>query len=289
MSNPFLQIDKRFGLKPLPEANKPIFILSTIWRSGSTLFQRTLCTDHDILIWGEPYADCNLFTSLSRSATALTQKHWPTPGHFAVGWEQVFEAPEEHFIANLYPAIGYLRKGHRSLLDTSFAAPAREKGRDRFGIKFVRLSLEEANYLQWIYPDAKFIFLVRNPWDCWRSYKGYQWNYRWPKQMITKVSQFALLWKKQTSELLQFSGENKMWLRYEDFLQPDFDWDQLREFCELPNISKKALEHRITGVNVKPQPINDQDILTVNRICAPLGNQLGYSGLKQTDLSFRWP
>lgn len=289
MSNPFLNIDRKFSLNPLPPANQPIFVLSTIWRSGSTLFQRTLCTDHDILIWGEPYADCNLFTSLSRSALALTQENWPHAGHFAAGLDHVFDAPEEHFIANLYPAIGYFRRGQRQLLDTTFAVPAKQRGRERFGIKFVRLSLEEANYLHWIYPDAKFIFLVRNPWDCWRSYKGYSWNYRWPKQTISKVSQFAMLWNKQTTELLKFSGHNKLWLRYEDFLQPDFDWDGLREFCELPNITRKALDHKISGVNTKPQPIDDSDILAINKICSPLALQLGYTGLKQTDLRFRWP
>ncbi len=288
MLNPFLLIDKRFGLQPLSDANKPIFVLSTIWRSGSTLFQRTLCTDHNILIWGEPYADCNLFASLSRSAMALTQKNWPAPGHFAAGFEKAFEKPEEYFIANLYPPLDALRKGHRALLDTTFAVPAKQKGRERFGIKFVRLSLEEAQYLEWIYPDAKFIFLVRNPWDCWRSYKGYNWKYRWPKQTISKISQFAMLWKKQTSELLQFSSRNRMWIRYEDFLQPDFDWARFRDFCELPNITSKALDHKLKGVNARPLPVDDQDILSLNKICGPLANRLGYSGLKQTDLNFRW-
>ena len=288
MSNPFLTIDKRFGFTPLPNANKPIFVLSTIWRSGSTLLQRTLCTDHDILIWGEPYADCNLFASLARSAIALAQPNWPRAGHFAMGLPHVFDNPEEHFIANLYPPMHNFRAGHRAMLDNTFSVPARDRGRERFGIKFVRLSLEEAQYLEWMYPDARFIFLVRNPWDCWRSYKGYNWKYRWPKQIITKVSQFAMLWQKQTSELLQFTGSNHMWLRYEDFLQPDFDWDRLRDFCELPNISKKALEQRITGVREKPLPVDPPDVATVNKICGPLANQLGYSGLKETDLQFRW-
>ena len=282
MSNPFKHIDRRFGLEPLPSGNKPVFVLSTIWRSGSTLLQRTLCTDPDILVWGEPYADCNLFTSMARSALALTQEKWPSPSHFAIGIEHVFDAPEEHFIANWYPHISYLREGHRALLDRTFSDSATARGRERFGAKFVRLGLEEANYLQWMYPDAKFIFLVRNPWDCWRSYKGYVWTYRWPKQVITKVSQFAMLWKKQTSELLQFSGGNSMVLRYEDFLKDDFDWDGLREFTELPNITKKGLDKRITGITLKPQPVSELDLVTIEKICGPLANQLGYVGLKET-------
>lgn len=287
MSNPFKRIDERFGLEPLPSGNKPIFVLSTIWRSGSTLLQRTLCTDLDILMWGEPYADCNLLASMARSAMALTQDEWPSSDHFATGIEHVFAQPENYFIANLYPQTSYLRDGHRALLDRTFSDSAKAKGRERFGIKFVRLGLEEANYLEWMYPDAKFIFLVRNPWDCWRSYKGYAWTYRWPKQVVSKVGQFAMLWKKQTSELLQFTGENSMILRYEDFLKDDFDWDGLREFTELPNITKKALEKKITGVRIEPLAVDELDVAVIQKICGPLANQLGYLGLKKTNLDIQ--
>ena len=285
--NPFLTIDQRFELKPLPPANQPIFLLSSIWRSGSTLVQRTLATDHDIMMWGEPYADCNLLSSLSRSALALTQDHWPTMGHFARGMPQVFANPEDHFIANLYPDIEYLRIGHRAFLDQTFWKSAEAHKRNRFGIKFVRLGLQEAQYLQWLYPDAKFIILIRNPWDCWRSYKGYQWLYRWPKQLVYKVEQFSLLWKKQTTDLLQFEG-NQYRLRYEDFLREDFDWAGLREFTGLENISRRALDKKITGVNQKPLPITEQDQVVVQKICGQLANQLGYLGLKETDANFQW-
>jgi hypothetical protein len=289
MSNPFKRIDSRFGLEPLPPGNKPVFILSTVWRSGSTLLQRTLCTDPDILMWGEPYADCNLFTSMARSAIALNQKAWPSPRFFATGAEQVFDELENYFIANLYPEISYLRAGHRALLDRTFSDSAKAKGRERFGSKFVRLGLEEANYLEWMYPDAKFIFLIRNPWDCWRSYKGYAWTYRWPKQVVSKVAQFAMLWKKQTSGLLQFAGPNSMVLRYEDFLKDDFDWDGLREFTELPNITKKATKQRIRGVLTEPLPVVESDLAVIQSICGPLANQLGYFGLKETKLEFLLP
>lgn len=286
--NKFQLIDERYGLEPLPSANAPIFVVATVWRSGSTLVQRTISSDHSILLWGEPFADCNLITSLSRSALALTQKGWPREVSFATELPQVFERPEDFFIANLYPEVQFLRAGHRALLDNTFRLSAQSKGRDRFGCKFVRLGFEEASYLQWIYPDAKFVFLVRNPWDCWRSYKGCNWMYRWPKQNITKVDQFAKIWNMQTQGLLQFSGTRHRWLRYEDFLSEEFDWDDFREFCELSSISKRALEKRIKGIEQQSFEVTDQDILKINRLCGILANQLGYNGLKQTDVSFSW-
>ena len=146
MHNPFLNIAKRFPLEPLPSTGKPIFILSTIWRSGSTALQRTLVTDPSIQVWGEPYADSNLITSLARSAMALTQPNWLQPGHF-LDSKDIRENPESFFIANWYPPIQAMFEAHRAMLDRLFKQTATAMGKDRFGIKFVRLSLEEMHYL----------------------------------------------------------------------------------------------------------------------------------------------
>ncbi len=283
MSNPFFNLTKRFPNTQLPSANKPVFLLSSIWRSGSTVLQRTISTDPSIQMWGEPYADCNLIASLSRSAMALTQTGWPTDRHF-LDSESIRENPESYFIANWYPPMQAMVESHRAMLDRLFRQPAQEMNKDRFGIKFVRLSLEEMHYLQWLYPDAKFLLLVRNPWDCWRSYKGYNWMYRWPKGQVTTVKQFAKLWEKQTRELLSHPQTDSVRvLRYEDFLHDEFQWDHLRDFCELPNITQKALEKRISGVNVQPQPITDADCAILQQVCGSVAGQLGYRGLKDTN------
>ena len=283
MTNPFLNITKRFPLTPLPSAGKPIFILSTIWRSGSTALQRTLVTDPSIQVWGEPYADANLITSLSRSALALTQPNWPHHGHFPTN-KVILDNPEEYFIANWYPPMQSMYESHRAMLDRLFKQSALDLGKERFGIKFVRIGLEELHYLEWLYPDAKFLILFRNPWDCWRSYKGYNWMYRWPKGRITTVQQFAKLWEKQTRDLLSHPQSNTVRaMRYEDFLHPDFNWDRLRDFCELPNLNNNALKKRISGVNIPPQPITDEDCQVIAKICGKLTESFGYRGLKDTD------
>ena len=283
MTNPFLSISKRFPLTPVPSANKPIFILSTIWRSGSTVLQRTLVTDSSIQVWGEPYAETNLITSLTRSALALTQPNWPQPGHFLTQ-QAILDNPEEYFIANWYPPMQAMYESHRAMLDRLFRQPATTMGKDRFGIKFVRIGLEEMQYLEWLYPDAKFLILFRNPWDCWRSYKGYDWMYRWPKGRISTVQQFAKLWEKQTRELLSHpQSELVQALRYEDFLHPEFNWDRLRNFCELPRLNSSALKKRLMGVNIPPQPITTLDCHTIAKTCQNLAELLGYKGLKDTD------
>jgi len=285
MSNPFFKFDQRFELPPLASGTKPVFILSSTWRSGSTLLQRSLCTDPSIMVWGEPYADCNLIPSMMLSAKGLLQDNWPTPQNFAWGNQEVFKNPHQHFIANIYPGPSYIRGAFRQFLDLLFLESAKSKGFSRFGAKFVRLSIEEAYFLQWIYPDAIFLFLVRNPWDCWRSYKGYSWRYRYPKPIVRKVEHFSTIWTKQTMELLTFKGGNVGWIRYEDFLQDSYDWEKLKAFCELPNMTKEALGKKIMGIDRPPSPLKDEDIQAVSLICSTLANSLGYFGLANTDLS----
>ena len=280
MNNPYLPLHQKYQFSPAPSANTPIFILSSIWRSGSTLLQRSICTDQDIVLWGEPYSYCNLITSLMYSTKPFLLEDWPPPNLSQS--KTVFSQLDSFFIANLYPEMKHLYNGHRAMLDRLFQDSATEQGKSRFGAKFVRLSLDEAHYLQWLYPDAKFIVLIRNPWDCWKSYKGYNWIYRWPKAVIQTVDQFAKIWMKQTSELIQLQSPNAITLRYEDFLAEDFDWDAFRDFCELPKMTNAALSKQIKGTNYDPRSVTDEDCERIAKICNPIAKELGYLGLKQT-------
>ena len=54
---------------------QPIFIFAAIWRSGSTLLQRLLCSDPSLILWGEPYTDTDLLPRLARGAKALLQEN----------------------------------------------------------------------------------------------------------------------------------------------------------------------------------------------------------------------
>ena len=82
-------------------------------------------------------------------------------------------------------------------------------------------------------------------------------------------------------------GGNAGWIRYEDFLQDDFDWERLKEFCELPNMTKEALDVRIMGINRQPEPIEEEELEVLSYICGGLAKELGYFGLRQTDLSLK--
>ena len=81
--------------KQEPDTEAPIFVLASGWRTGSTLLQRILVTDPDVLLWGEPLGDLGLlsniaemlaqassFRKLRRCAIAET----PASSSLAVSW-----------------------------------------------------------------------------------------------------------------------------------------------------------------------------------------------------------
>src|SRR5882757_9964150 len=53
------------------DAQGPIFLLATGWRSGSTLLQRILVTDPKVLLWGEPLGEMALVPELAAILSRL--------------------------------------------------------------------------------------------------------------------------------------------------------------------------------------------------------------------------
>ncbi len=127
----------------------------------------------------------------------------------------------ERFVANLYPSVVTLLDAHRAYFDTLFAKPAREAGTDRWGFKEVRLSADYAHYLKLLYPNCKLLFLIRNPYDAYRSWAarrntGWKWFYRWPDQPLT-ARLFGKLWTELAGSFIeQADALGALVVRYED-------------------------------------------------------------------------
>ena len=154
MSNPFLEFDRKWNLDPLPSANAPVFVLSASWRAGSTMVQRLLSSNGQIQIWGEPYGDAGLIPNMVSSAKVLLRPNWPVPAHFPEysnpeRYQEIYQRPQDFWIANLYPLPEDIRRGHRALFDQWLAQPSLRHGKKRFGLKEVRLDGVCAQYLQW--------------------------------------------------------------------------------------------------------------------------------------------
>ena len=273
-------LESRWNFKPSEVPDKPVFIFSAEWRSGSTLLQRLINSDRKILVWGEPYNKCNFIQSLSDSLKSFTA-HFPPKSYF-IDSENFADSEDKLFqrwTANLYPELQSFVDAQRSFYTTLYAKPAIERGFPRWGIKEVRLTIDHAYYLKWLFPHAKFLFLYRNPYKAYQSCHTWRDLYiRWPDIPVPTPEDFGRHWK-QMIEGFQNGVEDVggMLIKYEDFLSGTPSISGLSEYLEL-DLLASVMEQRI-GTQSTKVPLSTQQIKRLRKSTDPLAQQLGYTGL----------
>ena len=214
------ELSKLCGERSGQEGESPIFLLCAGWRSGSTLLQRLIMSDPAVMLWGEPYDECGVIQALAGTLKAF-RGGWPPPEYYYDGRPR--EQLTGDWIANLFPSADALRQGHRMFFETVFAVPARQAGAKRWGIKEVRLNAEHAHYLHWLFPKARFVFLLRNPLDAYRSYCRYgrNWYDTWPDRPVFTPTAFGTHWRELAEGFVRDAPKlNALVIRYEDLIGP---------------------------------------------------------------------
>ena len=147
---------------PTDATDRPIFVLASGWRTGSTLVQRLLCSHSDIHIWGEHRG---VILHLEQACNAIEDLQRVSEQHGAAfrkqgsnGWLAMMNPPDQHF-----------RVGLRALLEAYYREPTLALGKSRWGFKEVRYPISTARFLHRLYPEARFLLLVRHPEDCLAS------------------------------------------------------------------------------------------------------------------------
>ena len=238
------------------DRSEPVFVLSAGWRSGSTLVQRLLCSDPEILIWGEPFGDAIPVPRMASMINAFVKKAARRADDAYDRVAGCSDAPlSRQWIANLNPGFAALRRAHRAFFDTLLAAPARDKGYERWGAKWVRLTAHHALYLRWLYPRARFVLLVRCPVDAYRSYQGKRWYTVNPIARVDNVFKFVAHWKFIADSFLEARDRlDAILVRYEDLIDDPGELDRLSHHCEL-DIDQSVLAVEIRGVRRKKRKL----------------------------------
>jgi hypothetical protein len=254
--------------------DQPIFILAAGWRSGSTLLQRMLM--RRCFIWGEPFGRAGLIDGLAQQLTVFTDK-WPANSVLASPEQMVGADLSTQWVANLYPPMESLVQAHVDFFRTLFQAPAERVGFHRWGFKEVRLSADHAAYLRWLFPRAKFVFLYRDPYACYRSFLALKVTYiRWPDQPIDSPERFGGHWLALTEGFLARAEELRAQvLRYEDLCSPEFTPADINEYlgCELNLAARKA---KVGGSPALP--VSADEWRRLRKIVGPVAERLGYQG-----------
>jgi len=213
------ELAKICGDDPADDGEAPIFLFSAGWRSGSTLLQRLIMSDSRVLLWGEPYDECGVIQALAGTMTAF-RSGWPPQDYYYRG-AKLGEMTGD-WIANLFPAPSALKRGYRALFETAFAEPARLAGAPRWGVKEVRLTADHARFLQFLYPNARFLFLIRNPLDAYQSYCRYgrNWYDTWPAKPVFTPAAFGRHWRILAEGYLRdATALDALVVRYEDLVK----------------------------------------------------------------------
>lgn len=272
-------IDERWGLRADTVSDDPVFILSAGWRAGSTLLQRLVMSGNDVLVWGEAYPHCDYIRTLANSLT--TFRGGLPPDQFFVkpvgpnGGEKI---NPDHWIACLYPPPQDLIEAHRQFFRSLFATPATARGYSRWGLKEVVLSVDYATYLKWLFPQARFLFLYRDPYHAYRSYRTFgDWYYQWPDQPAFTARKFGWVWRHLTESFLAgYRQTGGMLLRYEDLVSGTTPLSELSDYLGT-TLSPKVLEKRVTGRAPKAlEPIPWIELTQLQSEIEPLAERLGY-------------
>jgi Sulfotransferase family len=240
-------------------AERPIFIFGAGWRCGSTWLQRLVMSSGEALIWGEPFDRSCIVQTMSSQLVPFGQG-WPSDDWFVGGKPTGLLA--DQWIANLYPPVPILLEAHRSLFRELFEAPARERGMVRWGFKEIRLTIAHARYLRLLFPAAKFVFLVRNPFDAYESYRGpwEPWFERWPDRLTVTARQFGRMWARLAQDFVDHHATVEgLLLRYEDLLSDSTAMEALSDYLEL------ALEPGAAARPIRGNPHDKEAVPGIER------------------------
>jgi hypothetical protein len=115
----------------------------------------------------------------------------------------------------------------------------------------VRLGVNDAQFLRWLYPKAKFLFVYRNPYDAYCSYRSVSnardWYSRWPSAPAFTPAAFGRHWQRLALDFQKNADSvNGLIVKYEDLISGKLEVTVLSDFCGI-DIDKSILDVRVGG------------------------------------------
>lgn len=102
---------------------------------------------------------------------------------------------------------------HATFLEKLFADSAASLGYARSGMKEVRLDIGHARYLKWLFQKARFVFLYRDPYAAYRSYRVFPMG--WPDRPALSARDLAHHWLRLTDGFLLVGESDSLLLSHE--------------------------------------------------------------------------
>ncbi len=253
-------------------------MLAAAWRSGSTLLQRLVMSSGEAFLWGEPYHQCSYVQRMADSLRAFGED-WPAPTVMHEPRANGAVTYDDAWVANLFPAVPHLVGAHRAFFRRLYATPVYDGGYTRWGFKEVRLGIEHARYLRLLFPGARFLFLVRDPYKSYRSYRMFQtWYDRWPDRPIETARDFGAYWQTLAGGFVdEHDALGAPLVRYEELTRGGAQGiAPLASYLDL-EMRAEVLEHRVLDRKWSLQEIPAGELEELRDAVEPLATKLGYA------------
>ncbi len=239
------------------ENKPPIFLFCSGMRSGSTLLQRLIIASGETMVFGETGGALDhLRIAWDGYRQMLGDGGARFPGGLGGNGDLQrleFEAAGEErphlWIPCINPAQSKVEHGFRSFFEDLYGAEARRLGYSRWGVKKVRSELDTARFMRTLFPEAKFVFLVRDPIACLTSIKQYNWmdHPGDPSSLDFYIQQ----WRRTAHSFID--ADFGITLRYEDVISLATTRRELFEYLGIAGVDDGFFNHsRIKGHGNKP-------------------------------------
>lgn len=255
-------------------SSSPVFILSAGWGSGSTLLQRLVVSSGNTLLWGEPHDHAVPIHRLSQMLVPVSDR-WPKDNYFTTGSGNT--SRQDQWIANLSPRPEALQAAHIHFIEAWLKSSAMDEGCDIWGLKEVRLTIDHARYLRWLFPKARFLFIYRDVMKSFQSCRGVPWLSVWPDHRVSPPSAFAHHWKHLLSGFLGGAAEvGGLLIRYEDLISGKTSTATISEYLGTGRIDDSILKNKLGARGAKYGDLTRRESWILRSITGDLRSQLGY-------------
>ena len=267
---------------PPDEAKFPIFLLGT-GRCGSTLLQKILNGVDNVVIYGEHGGFLKdvaraYFLNLEDKMIEKYIMSQNAAGKDPISVFETLKNPQLWSAWTNWYNQETVRNNFRDFIE-SFFNPISLEQKVHWGFKEIRYGLNDRvpEMLTDLYPDGRFVFIVRHPVDVVAS--------KISARASDGIEADAHTWVAQNSYFLDFSRENRERSRivcYEELIGNDikqlnqlFDWlgfalsDRQRDIIETTKPSYKG--------RPRPAKLTHDEVSSINKITQEIREELGYS------------
>jgi hypothetical protein len=267
---------------PQPEAEFPIFLLGT-GRCGSTLLQKILNSVENAMIYGEhggflKQVAAAYFLNFEDKMIEKYIMSQNVAGKDPISVFETLKNPQLWSAWTNWYNQETVKSNFRDFIE-SFFNPSSLEQKVHWGFKEIRYGLDDRvpEMLTDLYPDGRFVFIVRHPADVIAS--------KISARASDGIRADAHTWVAQNTYFLHFSRENSESSRivhYEELISNDreelgqlFDWlgfslsDRQRDIIE-------ATKPRYKG-RPRPAKLTDDEVNSIQKITQEIRNELGYS------------